>query len=417
MKSLLYNLLIQTYGLALRLASLFNKKAKQFLSGRKDLFDKLSTEFQDNQAPVAWFHCASLGEFEQGRPVIEALKEEMPEYKILLTFFSPSGYEIRKDYQGADFVYYLPLDTWQNARRFIGIINPAVAFFVKYEFWHNYILELKRKNIPIISFSAIFRSNQLFFKPWGGFYRNILHNISHIFVQNDASFNLLKSINITQTSVSGDTRFDRVWKICQQVNPMEEVAAFKADSKLMVVGSSWPEDTEVLIPFINACKEIKFIIAPHEIKDADMASVENKLQQPSIRYSSLIGHDGHQYQVLIIDNVGMLSSLYQFGEFAYVGGGFGKGLHNILEAATFGLPVFFGDKNYAKFQEARDLVARGGAFTVSDSASLSAKFSKLNNDPTAWSRTSTINSDYVKHHTGATEKILDHCKNLLLHAG
>ena len=416
MKSLLYNLLIQTYGLALQLASLFNNKAKYFIKGRKNLFSRLSGDFKNNQAPIAWFHCASLGEFEQGRPVMEALKEQMPEYKILLTFFSPSGYQVRKSYEGADYISYLPLDTSHNARRFIHITQPRIAFFVKYEFWHNYILELKKKSIPTVFFSTIFRANQLFFKAWGGFYRSILHNISHIFVQNEASLDLLKRIDIDQASISGDTRFDRVWKICQQAKAVESVASFKGDSNLMVVGSSWPEDMEVLIPLINESSGIKFIIAPHEIRDADIRLMESKLLKPTIRYSSLNGKDGAGYQVLIIDNVGMLSSLYQYGEFAFIGGAFGKGLHNILEAATFGLPIFFGDKNYAKFQEARDLIALGGAFAISNSADLSEAFGKLNIDHSYWSETSTTNVNYVKRNTGATQKILDHCKNLLLNA-
>ena len=416
MKSLLYNLLIQTYGVALWSASLFNKKARHFLEGRKNLYSQLSSDFMDNQELIAWFHCASLGEFEQGRPVMEALKEQMPGYKILLTFFSSSGYEVRKNYQGADYVYYLPLDTSRNARQFIHITQPKIAFFVKYEFWHNYIWELKSQDIPVIFFSVIFRANQLFFKPWGGFYRNILHNISHIFVQNDSSLDLLKKINVTSASRSGDTRFDRVWKIGQQVDTNQAVANFKANDKLMVIGSSWPEDLEVLIPLINKFREVKFIIAPHEIKDADIKSLESKLKQPAIRYSLLNDKDCAQYQVLIIDNVGMLSSLYQFGEFAFIGGAFGKGLHNILEAATFGLPVFFGDKNYTKFQEARDLIALGGAFAVSDSTVLSTIFQKLNNESATWSKTSTANIEYVKRNVGATQKILDHCKNLLLDA-
>ena len=417
MKSLLYNLLIQMYGVALRMAFLFNKKARKFITGRKNLFGRLSKDFAKNEVPVAWFHCASLGEFEQGRPVIEAMKEQMPDYKILLTFFSPSGYEVRKNYQGADYIYYLPLDTPGNARRFIKITKPRIAFFVKYEFWHNYILALKRNGIPVVSFSAIFRVNQLFFKPWGGFYRNILHNISHIFVQNDASLKLLKNIAVTRASVAGDTRFDRVWKICSQFKVVEGVAAFKGNQQLMVVGSSWPEDLEVLIPLINANAKIKFIIAPHEIREADMASLEKRLQRPSIRYSSLNDRDTTQHQVLIVDNVGMLSSLYRFGDFAYIGGAFGKGLHNILEAATFGLPVFFGDKNYKKFREARDLIARGGAFAVSDSTSLSGIFDKLIDDPATRARAGVTNTGYVKQNTGATKKILDHCKNNLLNEG
>ncbi|MDN5212494.1 glycosyltransferase N-terminal domain-containing protein [Fulvivirgaceae bacterium BMA12] len=413
MKLLLYNFLIQIYGLSIRLASLFNTKAKLFVAGRKNLFDDLSDTFKNHKTPIAWFHCASLGEFEQGRPVMEALKEQMPGYKILLTFFSPSGYEVRKNYQGADFIYYLPLDTGRNARRFIQITQPGIAFFVKYEFWHNYIQELKKQRIPIISFSTIFRADQLFFKPWGGFYRDILRNISHIFVQNDASLQLLKKINIKQASIAGDTRFDRVWKICQQVNTIEKVADFKGDNKLMVIGSSWPEDMEVLVPIINKNKEVKFIIAPHEIRDSDIKSFENELQHPTIRFSSLNNGEGNRYQVLIIDNVGMLSSLYQFGEFAYIGGGFGKGLHNILEAATFGLPIFFGNKSYAKFQEARDLIELQGAFAIADTSELSVIFDKLYNQPTVWSKTRAANFDYIKQNVGATQKILDHCQNLL----
>ncbi len=395
------------------IGALFSEKTKQFVDGRKGLLTKIIAEFDTHNQQVAWFHCASLGEFEQGRPVIETFKKQFPEYKIVLTFFSPSGYVVRKNYALADYIYYLPLDTASNAKQFINTINPTIVFFVKYEFWHHYLSELKKKSIPIILFSSIFRNSQIFFKSYGSFYRNILKCFSHIFVQDDNSIALLKNIGITNITLTGDTRFDRVWDICQKTTEIPVAKAFKSASKVMVIGSSWTEDHEVLIPFINQSEGMKFIIAPHEIKDGENKKLIQKIKKTTILFSQATKNNASNYQVLIIDNIGMLSSLYQYGEYAYIGGAFGSGLHNILEAATFGLPIFFGDKKYKKFNEAKELIAEGGAFVINNTVSLKEKFDLLNENPAQHNQSSKTCKNYVKSNTGATKTILNYTINIL----
>ena len=303
---ILYNFALFLLWIAASAAALFNAKAKAFVQGRRGIFKTLEAAFRTHPGSLAWFHCASLGEFEQARPVIEALKSEMPQVKILLTFFSPSGYEVRKNYAHADYIYYLPLDTARNARRFIAITRPSLAVFVKYEFWHHYTHQLKAQGIPTLSVSSIFRDDQVYFKSYGGFYRNILRNFSQFFVQNDASVKLLTSIGITQCKRSGDTRFDRVYQIAKAGEEVPLARAFKADQKVFVAGSCWPEDLEILVPLINE-KRMKFIIATHEISESLLTSLERSLQVPSIRYSRAAQEtDLEEYQVLIIDNIGML---------------------------------------------------------------------------------------------------------------
>lgn len=408
----LYNLSIFIMRRTFGIASFFNNKAKQFIQGRKNLFNHLKADFTNNHSPIAWFHCASLGEFEQGRPVIESFKKEFPDYKILLTFFSPSGYEIRKNYEGADFIYYLPIDTPSNAKKFITITTPSIAFFVKYEFWYHYLNVLNKKNIPAISFSAIFREDQLFFKSYSSFYRDILKKLDHIFVQNHQSIHLLKNINILSSSLTGDTRFDRVAEIVKHAGEIPEARTFKGSSLLMVIGSSWREDVEVLLPWINHNPyQHKFIIAPHEINENAINNLNKELKN-SIRLSQYNSQSGNDHEVLIIDNIGMLSALYQYGDYAFIGGAFGKGLHNILEAATFGMPILFGNKNYRKFKEANDLIELGGAFPVADSHDLEEKMKRLN-EPGERLKASSTTADYIKGHTGATEKIIDYSKKLL----
>lgn len=411
---ILYNVSISVISFIFRVAALFYPKARLFVAGRRNLLKRIEDTFQNNTSPVVWIHCASLGEFEQGRPVIEALKKENANVKVLLTFFSPSGYEVRKNYTGADYIFYLPWDTLHNARKFIESVNPALAVFVKYEFWYHYTHVLKNRHIPILSISSIFRDDQLFFHSLGGFYRDILRQFTHFFVQNDHSLQLLRSINIDHAERAGDTRFDRVREIVKQAEEIPIARNFKADQKVMVAGSCWPEDMDVLVPLINE-QRLKFIIAPHEISPAFIQSIEKSLQVKSIRYSEASNAGTKvldDYAVLIIDNIGLLSRLYRYGEFAYVGGAFGKGLHNILEAACYGVPIFFGNRNYQKFQEAVDLINRGGAFEVSDYADLKTKY-ELVNVPENFLLACEVTQQYVEENLGATGKIVSYCRKLL----
>ncbi len=408
----LYNLSILLLKTGIRIAGFFHPKARAFVTGRKGVFQKLNAKFAHNTRPVVWFHCASLGEFEQARPLIETVKGEYPNFTILLTFFSPSGYEIRKNYQYADEVAYLPLDTAANARRFVTIVKPAMAIFIKYEFWYHYSQVLKEKNIPMLSTSSIFRKDQMFFKGGvGNFYRRILQNFTHFFVQNNESEKLLRSIGITNVTISGDTRFDRVHQIVQKADRIPIAEKFKGDSHVFVIGSSWEEDLDVLIPFINE-RRLKFIIAPHEISEQSITDIENALQVKSIRYSVAEKENPEEADVLIIDNIGLLSRLYRYGEFAYIGGAYGKGLHNILEAACYGVPILFGNKNYQKFQEAVDLINRGGAFEVKDYPDLKKKYEMLN-VPSSFLLACDVTRQYVEENLGATDRIMSYCRPLL----
>ena len=408
----LYNAALFVYTVLLRIAARFNPKARQWVDGRRDWTSHLTQLLRGNTAPIAWFHAASLGEFEQGRPVMEAYRTQYPDHKILLTFFSPSGYEIRKNYAGADYVLYLPTDTPANARQFVALVNPRITFFIKYEFWYNYLRELKAADVPVVSFSAIFRPNQLFFRPWGGFYRNLLGYFDHILVQNQESVDLLASVGIGNVTLAGDTRFDRVAQVAATKQEIPVAQAFKNLQPLLVIGSAWQADMDVLIPFINQFdKPLKVIVAPHEIHDDEIERWRGQLGKPTVRYSELVNDQTPpplDAQTLFIDNVGMLSSLYQYGEFAYVGGAFGRGLHNILEAATFGMPLFFGP-NYGKFQEAVDLVSEGGAFPINTTAELTVAFTTQYSDRTEAVR---ISRDYVQRNIGATGKVMVVVKQL-----
>lgn len=406
MTLLFYKTGIFFYSLLIRMASVFNTKARQFVRGRKNWKEILS-EKVDRDARHIWFHCASLGEFEQGRPVMEEIKNRFPEYKIILTFFSPSGYEVRKNYNLADIVIYLPVDTKKNAQAFVEIVNPEKVFFVKYEFWYYYISELKRKNIPLYIISAIFRENQHFFKntPWGKWYRKMLFRVEHLFVQNDTSARLLASVGIRNYSVSGDTRFDRVAAIAEGSKNIPVVEKFRANQPLVVAGSTWKPDEELLAAFINQNPEIKFIIAPHEVSAANMNRLIQLLKNSSVLFSTIKEPEAGRYQTLIIDSVGILSSLYRYGSFAYIGGGFGVGIHNILEAATFGLPVVFGP-NYKKFKEAVDLKSLGGAFPIADFDELEAVFNSLLHSPSELEKASLMNKKYVAKNVGSTKLII-----------
>ncbi|MCB0487557.1 MAG: 3-deoxy-D-manno-octulosonic acid transferase [Cyclobacteriaceae bacterium] len=411
----MYSIIIFLASAFVRLTALFNAKSKLFVEGRKGIFARLSRAFENNTHPVLWIHCASLGEFEQGRPIIESFKREFSNYQVLLTFFSPSGYEVRKNYEFANHIFYLPWDTRGNAKRFVDIVKPAIAIFIKYEFWHYYSRTLSAKGIPVLSVSSIFREQQAFFKFYGSKQRKTLSYFNYFFVQNDESRKLLSFIGITNATVAGDTRFDRVNQIVSQRKEIDVAKNFKASDNVFVVGSAWSEDMEVLAPAIIEKKgNLKFIIAPHEIHESSIVAIEKALEVRTIRYSKAVSTtDLKSFDVLIIDNMGMLSSLYQYGEYAYVGGAFGKGLHNILEAACYGIPIFFGNKNYKKFKEATDLIMRGGAFEVGDYADFKTKLESLTNRPENYLLASEVTRSYVTENLGATRKVMDYCHKIL----
>ena len=403
---LLYNSGIYLTNAAIRLAALFNPKARLWVRGRKGIFDKLARTV-DSGADIAWFHAASLGEFEQGRPVIEAFRKACPGYKILVTFFSPSGYEIRKNYPAADYIFYLPPDTPRNVRRFMAIVRPKIAVFVKYEFWVNYLLAMKQAGTKLYLISSIFRDGQIFFRPYGGLFRSALRAFRHIFVQNDSSRNLLKSIGIEQVSVAGDTRFDRVYEIAQQAKRLPEIERFAADAPVFIAGSTWPPDEELLVGLIERYPDVKFIVAPHEIDPARIEKFCERISRPALRYTQLTPQsDLAAAGVLFVDTIGILSSVYRYGRWGYIGGGFGAGIHNTLEAATFGLPLAFGPR-YGKFREARDLVTLRGAASIASAEELERWFAGLHDDPDATGRSGTICKEYVLQHKGATARIMD----------
>ncbi len=402
----IYSCGIRIYYLGILAASLFNKKAKQWLAGRKGLIKKIAqTIDQGNQ--IIWFHAASLGEFEQGRPVMEAIRKDYPDYKLLVTFFSPSGYEIRKNYSGADYIFYLPLDTARNASKFIEIVQPVKVFFVKYEYWYHYLKILHQKKMPVYLISAIFRSNQVFFRWYGGWYRKMPGYFNHIFVQNDDSLNLLKKYGITHTSKSGDTRFDRVAEISRQTRTIAVVEKFCNSKTTVICGSTWEKDEEILLKYINQSEDaLKFIIAPHEIHESHIQRIISGLEKPYILYSEATAVNVTGKQVLIINNIGMLSSLYKYGQCAYIGGGFGVGIHNILEAAAFHLPVVFGP-NYHKFREAVDLIQLKGAFCIHDFSELSTVFNSFLGNEEKRLKAGNIAGKYVADNQGATSEIMN----------
>jgi len=382
------------------------------VQGRKNWRTQLSDSLNFQDHDVAWFHCASLGEFEQGRPLIEQFAKAYPDFKILLTFYSPSGYEIRKNYPIVHQVLYLPWDTPDNARFFVQTVVPKIAFIVKYEYWYQLLQQAYNMGTPVLLCSAIFRPNQVFFKPYGTLFRNLLKYFDHLFVQDTASQQLLSKIAIVNVTVAGDTRMDRVTDITNQVTGIASVEEFVSNAEnVLVVGSSWPEDIEVLAPLINESSHTKFIIAPHEISADHLDHIEKATQRPSVRYTS--GGITSAHEILIIDTIGILSSLYQYGDYAYVGGAFGKGLHNILEAATFGLPLFFGNKNFQKFREARDLVDVEGAKAIANTLQLQTACSELMQDPERYELASQACKNYVKAQTGATDIIMRHVGKLL----
>jgi len=401
----LYSLAIIIYTGLIHLAALYNDKARLWVSGRKGWKKKLEKSFTPGEKTI-WVHCASLGEFEQGRPVIEMIKERAPGFRILLTFFSPSGYEIRKDWPLADHICYLPADTRSNAEAFARIVNPEIVLFVKYEFWSNYLTALRRRDIPVYLISAIFRPGQHFFRWYGGFFRSILRKYSHIFVQDAGSEKLLSGIGISAVSVAGDTRFDRVVQIAASAKIIPMIEAFASGEKVFMTGSSWRQDEEIIAEYINNYPDrMKWIFAPHEIDNSNIERLGKLLKVRYARFSE--GRSDFQdVRVLIIDNIGLLSSAYRYSCIAAVGGGFGKGIHNILEPACWGLPVLFGP-NHEKFREAVDLLRSGGAFTYIDYGSFSDILNSLLSDSDLHARASEISAGYIEGKKGATGKIVE----------
>jgi len=407
----LYNILVLSASFFLNIIAKFNKKLKLFVEGRNQTFQKLSNVISENDK-VIWFHCASLGEFEQGRPILEKLKEQYPTYKIALTFFSPSGYEVRKDYKLADVVCYLPLDTKLNARKFLDITHPELVFFVKYEFWPNILNELKKRSIKTLLVSGIFRKNQVFFKWYGGWMRKALNAFEHFFVQDENSKMLLHSINFNNVTISGDTRFDRVYEITKQDNTLLFIEEFKDNKYTIVAGSTWKEDEELLVKYINneASENEKFIIAPHNIKKEEIQKLKNSINKKVVLFSEKEQKELNKYQVFIIDTVGILTKIYSYANVAYVGGGYTKsGVHNVLEPATFGIPIVIGP-NYHKFNEAIDLVNEDACFVISDSKKLSVLLSKLFQLKQFRETAGNNALKYVIDKTGATTKILYYLK-------
>ena len=404
----MYNLVIYLYLLGVAVYSLFNEKVRKMWRGEREAFSILKQKV-DPSAKYVWFHAASLGEFEQGRPIMEQLRREHPEYKILLTFFSPSGYEVRKNYDGADIITYLPLDTITNARRFLRTVRPVMAFFIKYEFWYNYLHILKHRHVPVYSVSSIFRPNQVFFKWYGRQYGRVLKCFTHFFVQNEQSRELLAKIGITDVTITGDTRFDRVLQIKEQAKQLSVVEQFVADApKVFVAGSSWPPDEDIFIRYFKEHPEWKLVIAPHVIGEDHLQQIEQKLEgRKTIRYTKADGGAGDA-SVLIIDCFGLLSSIYRYATVCYVGGGFGVSIHNTVEAAVWGKPVIFGPENQ-KFQEAQELKACGGGIEIKNYEDFERIMDGFTAD--ALAKAGRAAGDYVQGKAGSTQRILRYIFN------
>jgi 3-deoxy-D-manno-octulosonic-acid transferase len=409
--NLVYQFVVFLAAIFLSLIALFSKKIKLFVAGRKETFSKVTALKNEK---IIWLHAASLGEFEQARPIIEALKKQYKHYKILVTFFSPSGYEVRKNYNLADVVCYLPLDSKANARKFIQEVNPAIAIFIKYEFWPNLLNELKKKEIKTLLVAGILREDQLFFKSYGGFMKKSLAAFHHFFVQDDTSKDLLSSINFTNVTVAGDTRFDRVSEILEQDNSLDFINKFKDNTYTVVAGSTWKEDEELLVDYINtkATEDEKFIIAPHNIKPAAILELKKSIHKKTVLYSEKELEKLSDKQVFIIDTIGLLTKIYAAADLAYVGGGLKTGLHNILEPATFGIPVVIGNK-YNKFKEAVDLVKIGGCISIKNQQEFTAALVHLKQDVSFRKLTGVINKKYIEHHLGATKLIMNYLKTHL----
>ncbi|MFA5419281.1 MAG: glycosyltransferase N-terminal domain-containing protein [Bacteroidales bacterium] len=402
----LYQFFIYFYSAVAKIAALFNPKARLWVDGRKQLVTRIKHEVV-TESPLVWFHCASLGEFEQGRPVIEALKKQFPNIKILLTFFSPSGFEVRKNYNHADWVYYLPVDTKKNARELVVHLKPALVIFVKYEFWFNYMDVLYQNKIPTLFLSVIFRPSQHFFKVWGGWFRRQLHKVTFFFVQDELSAELLKRAGINNFEVAGDTRFDRVVELSKQPHQFSEIESFKQNSRLIVGGSTWPVDENLLLEVLkNTSSEIKLLLAPHLVDDNHIAAIVNKFSAfHPVLYTNLKSGIPEQSRVLILNTIGLLSQLYPYTELAYIGGGFGVGIHNLPEAATYGIPVVFGP-NHQRFKEANDLKNLGGGFSVNNQKEGVETVLRLLSDEDERKSAGKAAREYIHNHAGATLKIV-----------
>lgn len=409
-----YNSIIFIVSGVLKIAALFHPKMKLFVNGRKDVFSVLEKSLNDTDK-VFWVHCASLGEFEQGRPVIEKLKAQYPHYKVVLTFFSPSGYEVQKVYEHADVVVYLPLDTASNAKKFVKLVNPSVAVFVKYEFWPNYLSALQVNKIPTLLVSGIFRKDQIFFKNYGTWMRNKLATFSHFFLQDQNSSDLLNTINFSNHTISGDTRFDRVYDILSRDNQLDYIQEFVSDAYVLVSGSTWPEDEDLLVQYIldKAKENEKFIIAPHNIKPDGIHRLKKALGNSAVLYSEKEGKSLVDYKVFIIDTMGILTKIYSAAHVAYVGGGYTKsGIHNVLEPATFGVPVVVGP-NFKKFKEAKDLISLGGCITSSNQESLEKALIGFRDDASLRKEKGQIALAYIESSLGASDKICDYIKKII----
>lgn len=401
----LYNLGILGYYLLVKIVSVRNEKARKWIGGRKDIFKRLRETITPGER-IFWFHASSLGEFEQGRPVIEAIRKLKPEYKILLTFFSPSGYELRKDYKYADYIFYLPLDTKRNARRFIDIVRPEKVFFIKYEFWYNYLTQLKEQAIPTYIFSALFRPSQIFFKPWGKWYLKALTAYEHIFVQNQESFDILLQHGFKNISISGDTRLDRVGEIADAAPRLDKLELFCGIRKAIIAGSTWKEDEDIFIPYLNKCVSgQKFVIAPHEVNPQSLGRITSALEKPYAFYSTASAEELSKADVLIVDGYGYLVSVYRYGMLAYVGGGFTSGIHSILEPAVFGLPVIIGP-DYHKFQEAHDMLRIGAASCINNYEELENQIDSYLSDSGKLLSCSALARNYVNKNRGAAKDIV-----------
>ena len=409
---LLYNFSTFITSKLILLTTFFSKKMSLFVYGRKTVFNTLKETIRPDDKTI-WFHCASLGEYEQGVPIMEKIKELFPNYKIIVTFFSPSGFEVKKNSTLANTIIYLPIDTVSNAKIFIELAHPSLAIFIKYEFWPNYLFQLKEKNIPTLLVSGLFRKDQLFFKPYGGFMRKVLNSFDHFFVQDETSKELLNNINIKETTVSGDTRFDRVNNQLSQDNTLDFISDFKQHNLCIVCGSTWPEDEAVLIDYINKAPEnVKFIIAPHKINASKIESFKKNIQKKSSLFSKNEETNISQYNVLIIDTVGLLTKIYSHADIAYIGGGMGDtGLHNILEPATFGIPIVIGN-HFVKFPEAKELKELKGLFSISNATECSKILEKLVTDKNARIESGKIAKKFIENNKGATKIIMNYIKQL-----
>lgn len=398
----MYSLGIYLMALGVRVAALFKEKLRKMVQGHRATWQMLRA--LSGKDTYVWFHAASLGEFEQGRPLMERLRREHPEKKILLTFFSPSGYEVRKNYDGADLVCYLPFDTPLNARRFVKLARPEAAFFIKYEFWRNYIEALYKRGIPCYSVSSIFRENQIFFRPYGRGYARCLSRMTHLFVQNETSRRLLEGIGVTNVDVVGDTRFDRVLDIRNAAKPLPLAERFAGCWKVLVAGSSWPQDEEIIIPYFNKHPNLKLVLAPHVVSEEHLQAIERQLARPALRYSKATPKAVAEVDCLIIDCYGLLSSIYRYASMAYVGGGFGVGIHNVPEAAVYGIPVIIGPNN-KKFREAQALLRCGGCKEIAGVADFEQIMDAWLSDKEALATAGKAAGCYIADNAGAADRI------------